>query len=102
ASIAQLRVRIEHEMGRHQRVIASIADRIGRPITMYLLLAGVFGWIGFNDLAMHLGWKPIDSAPFLWLQGGVALYSAFMTTLIVVAQRRQRIEADQRAHLELQ
>src|ERR1051325_1157772 len=86
----------------HQRVIASIAQRVGRPATIYVLLAVVAAWIAFNALATRLGWKAVDSPPFWWLQGAVTLYSAFMTTLIVVAQHRQRIEADQREHLELQ
>jgi uncharacterized membrane protein len=102
ASIALLRAGIAKERNRHQRVVEAIAHGLGRPLTIYVLVALPLLWIAYNGCAARLGWPRFDSAPFFWLQGLVALYAAFTTTLVVVAQSRQREEAEQRGHLELQ
>lgn len=102
ATIAQLREQIARGVGRHQRVVESFAQRLSRPLAIYALLCVVFGWIAYNALAHRLGWYQPDGAPFFWLQGATALYAALVTTLILVAQSRQREEAEQRAHLEFQ
>jgi uncharacterized membrane protein len=96
ASIAELRARISRDASRHQRAVESIAQRLGRPFTIYALLVLAFGWIAYNLQAE----RPLDVPPFFWLQGAVALYAALITTLILVAQKRQREEAEQRGHLE--
>jgi uncharacterized membrane protein len=102
ATIAQLRERIASGVSRHQRAIESFAQRLGRPVAVYVLLGLVIGWVAYNAFAHRFGWYQIDGAPFFWLQGVVALYAALVTTLILVAQRRQRDEAEQHAHLEFQ
>jgi uncharacterized membrane protein len=102
ATIAQLRERIARGVTRHQRVVESFAQRLSRPLSVYALLGVVLGWTVYNGVSERLGWPQLDRAPFLWLQGGIALYAALVTTLILVAQSRQRQEAEQRAHLEFQ
>ena len=102
ASIAALRAGMAGEMSRHQHVMESVALRLGRPFTIYVLLALPLAWIAYNVCAGQFGWHQLDAAPFFWAQGAVSLYAALMTTLIVVAQSRERQEAEQRGHLELQ
>jgi uncharacterized membrane protein len=102
ATIAQLRERIASGVGRHQRAIEHFAHRLSRPVAVYVLLALVAAWVTYNAVAHHFGWHQVDRAPFFWLQGAIALYAALVTTLILVAQGRQREEAEQRAHLEFQ
>jgi uncharacterized membrane protein len=102
ATIAQLRDRIARDVSRHQRVMSHLAQRLGRPFTVYALIVFVFGWIAVNVAATHLGFRPVDRFPFPWLQGMIACYAALMTTLVVVAQSRQQVEAEYHAHLELQ
>jgi uncharacterized membrane protein len=101
-TIARLRDRAAHGMGVHQRMVEAVARRVGRPRTVYTLVGVVAVWVAYNELAPRLGWRVVDAPPFLWLQGAVALFAALTTTLVLVAQTRQREEQDQRAHLELQ
>jgi uncharacterized membrane protein len=102
ATIAELREHIARGVSRHQRVVESFAHRLSRPVAVYALLGLVIGWVAYNTFARRFGWHQLDSAPFLWLQGAIALYAALVTTLILVAQGRQREEAEQHAHLEFQ
>jgi uncharacterized membrane protein len=102
ATIAELRERIASGMSRHQRVLESFAQRLSRPVAVYALLGLVVGWVTYNAFAHRFGWHQLDGAPFFWLQGAVAFYAALVTTLVLVAQGRQREEAEQRGHLEFQ
>lgn len=86
----------------HQRLAERIASRVGRPAMMYAFAGGVIAWIGYNCLAPRMAWRTLDPPPFAWLQGAITLFAAFTTTLVLVAQTRQRVVDDQRAHLELQ
>lgn len=102
ATIAELREHIARGVSRHQRVVESWAQRFSRPLAVYALLILVVGWIAYDVFAIRLGWYQVDPAPFYWLQGAITLYAALVTTLVLVAQSRQREEAEQRAHLEFQ
>jgi uncharacterized membrane protein len=101
-SIAQLRERVSHGVSVHQRLAETIAGRVGRPAMVYAFAGCVIGWIAYNSLAPRMAWRTLDPPPFVWLQGAIALFAAFTTTLVLVAQTRQRAVDDQRAHLELQ
>jgi uncharacterized membrane protein len=55
-----------------------------------------------NLVAKACGVRQLDPAPFLWLQGAIALYVAVMSTLVLVTQNRQNRYTEQRDYLELQ
>lgn len=93
-SLAAIREAAEREVRRPQRAIEHAAAVLGRPVTLYALLAGVVGWIAINAIVK------LDPPPFFWLQGTIALYAAVVSTLVLVAQGRQGREAERRAHLE--
>jgi uncharacterized membrane protein len=67
-----------------------------------VIVAFVAAWTGFNLLAPHLGMRPFDPPPFVWLQGLVGLGALLMGTIILVTQNRQTKHAEQRAQLDLQ
>lgn len=100
-AVDELKAEAEREAGVHQLVIERAASRLARPITLFILLAMVSLWIGVNVGLDHAGYAPIDAPPFFWLQGCLALYAAMVTTMVLIAQARQRREAERRAHLEL-
>jgi uncharacterized membrane protein len=77
---------------------------LGRPRTVYMILAVVFGWIALNAFLLPgpMGRPPIDPPPFFWLQGAVTLSALLMTTLVLITENRQARDAEQRSHLDLQ
>jgi len=84
-------------------MMEGLTGMLGRPRTVYVIVAVVAGWIAFNVLMPRLwGRAPIDPAPFFWLQGVVAMFSLLMTTLVLITENRQTRNADERAHLDLQ
>jgi uncharacterized membrane protein len=101
-TIAQLRERSAHAVTVHQRMFETVATRLGRPRAAYALGLGVVGWIAYNSVAPRFGWRELDQPPFFWLQGTISLLAAFTAILVLVAQTRQRLEQEDRAHLELQ
>ena len=101
-TIAELRQSVEQRMNRHQRAVETATSAIGRPQTLYFLAALVLGWTVYNAEAAHHALPVFDAAPFFWLQGLISLYAAFVATMVLTAQNRQRRESEQRSHLELQ
>lgn len=85
-----------------QRVVESVTGFLGKPRTLYALLAGVFVWTIYNHSLALKGARPFDSPPYFYLQGIVTLYAAIMTTIVLITQNRQSKEAERNAHLELQ
>jgi len=64
------------------------------------LIVCVAIWIAGNVGAVATGLHPVDPPPFFWLQGAIALYVAFVSTMVLVTQRRESAETERRAHLE--
>ena len=101
-TIAALRARVEENVGIHQRTIERVTASLGRPRTLYFILAFVFAWVGFNILAPGLRVRAFDPPPFDLLQALIALGALLMTTMVLTTQNRQTKHAEQRAHLDLQ
>jgi uncharacterized membrane protein len=102
ATIAELQHGVQRRVGRQQRAVEIGTARIGQPSTLYGLLAMVLLWTSYNLYAAHAGWRVPDPSPFPALQGAVALFAALVATMVLTTQNRQNIEAEQRAHLNLQ
>jgi uncharacterized membrane protein len=75
---------------------------LGRPRTIYAALGAAVVWMGCNVAAPHLGQRSLDAPPFYWMQGGVALLSLLMTTMVLTTQQRQMRHVEKRSHLDLQ
>ncbi len=97
AAIDRLREQVESEISPHQKILERIADGLGKPYTMYMLLAAAAAWIALNG---YFGHDAIDAPPFFWLQGAIALYAATVSTLVLIAQTRQSRESTHRSRLE--
>jgi uncharacterized membrane protein len=101
-TIASLRARSEAELSTHQRGIERITAALGRPRSIYVVLAVVLLWVGFNSCARMLGARPPDPPPFEALQALVGLAALVMTIMVLTTQNRQSKQAEQRDHLDLQ
>jgi len=102
-SVASIRARAELRLDKHQRMMEVLTAALGRPRTVYAVLALVVGWVVFNAIAPRaLGWRSIDPPPFFWLQGIVTLSALLMTTLVLITANRQTRNAEERSHLDLQ
>jgi len=101
-AVASLRSERRGRLTVHQRAIDSATAFVGRPLTVYLLLLVVAGWIAMNLFAAAAGEKPVDPPPFFWLQGAVALYAALVTTVVLTTQARQNKEREHQALLDFQ
>src|SRR5258708_6209268 len=101
-TMVALRMRVEGKVGRHQRLIEKLTSALGRPFSVYLLLAFVILWILINLSEKYLGLGIFDAPPFPWLQEIMSIGAFFMTVVILTTQNRQAKEEEQRRHLELQ
>ncbi len=85
-----------------QRAVDFMTALLGRPRFIAALTLAVAGWIGFNLLAVALGYRPIDPPPFSWLEDAVSLLSLYMVVLILATQRREDQLAQHREQLILE
>jgi uncharacterized membrane protein len=59
-------------------------------------------WLLFNTGVLPLPWEPFDPFPFSLLTSIVSLEAIFLTLFVLASQNRLTLEADKRAHLDLQ
>ena len=88
-AIARFHAAHEADASPFQRLIERITKRAGRPSFVALVSALVLSWIALNLGMIAVGLDPLDSPPFFWLQGTVALAALYMTVLILTTQRRE-------------
>jgi uncharacterized membrane protein len=70
-----------------QRVVNQTSEIIARPSFVAVLAFGVAAWIGVNLIVVAFGCPAFDAPGFLWLQGAMNLFSLFIVTLVLVAQK---------------
>jgi uncharacterized membrane protein len=97
-TVASLRSRAQDGVSRHQRAVEVFTATLGRPRTLYVLLGLVVAWTALNLALPH----PVDPPPFFWMQGVIGLSAMLTATLILITQKRQTQEAEQRSQLDLQ
>ncbi len=97
-TIAALHAHAQQSIGSHQRVIEQMTAEVGRPRTLYFVVAALATWIVLNFVLP----QPIDKPPFQWMQGAVTMYAALVTTIVLIAQTRQAKHNEQRSYLDLQ
>ncbi|MEO5728715.1 MAG: DUF1003 domain-containing protein [Byssovorax sp.] len=101
-TIGELVSETERKITRHQRAVENFTHVIGRPRTLYAVIAGVLAWVLVNFIMPRLGLARLDEPPFFWLQGVVTLAALLTTIMVLTAQNRQLQLAAQRSHLDLQ
>jgi uncharacterized membrane protein len=101
-TIAEMHLQAERTVGAHQRAIESGTARLGRPASLYAILAVVLLWVLVNVLGPRLGLRAPDPPPFLWLQAVIGLSALLTATMVLITQNRQAKLSEQRMHLDLQ
>jgi uncharacterized membrane protein len=101
-SIAELERKALASASLHQRAIERFTLAIGRPRTVYIIIAAAAGWIAFNTALRLAGYPQVDPPPYFWLDGVVALAALLMTILILTTENRMSEIEEQRARLHLQ
>jgi uncharacterized membrane protein len=101
-AVADLEREAHDAISRHQRWIARVTNRIGQPLTFYLVVAFVGLWIGTNLAVTNAGGKAFDAPPFPWLQGIVSLSGLLVAILILTTANRVAQIDTQRDKLTLQ
>jgi uncharacterized membrane protein len=101
-SIAELERRALGAASLEQRAIERFTLAVGRPRTVWIILAAVAGWIALNAGLAATGRPPIDPPPYYWLDGAIALAALLMTILILTTENRMSEIEEQRSRLHLQ
>lgn len=95
-TIVELYARAEQARSRPQRAIERFTQTVGRPLTLFAVLAFAAIWIIFNSVG-----RSFDPPPFFWLQGIVGLFALLVATTVLITQNRQGEHERQRALLDL-
>jgi uncharacterized membrane protein len=94
--------REEQRTTRAQRLLERVAEAIGRPVFLSLILLFVAAWMLGNVLAPRFGLPAFDPPPFQALQGFVSLSALLITTILLIGQNRLAKLEQRRGELELQ
>jgi uncharacterized membrane protein len=85
-----------------QRIVDRMTDVVSHPSFIGAVTVTVIGWIAGNLLlARFAGWR-IDGPAFPWLQGAGELAAIYITTLVLISQRRKDELSELREQLTLE
>lgn len=107
--VVENNVRVVGQLEDASRGSASWAERTGDRVagaagTMYFIAAHALffaAWIVANS-GLLPGFAPFDPFPFTFLTFCVSLEAIFLTSIVLISQKRLGRLADERAHLDLQ
>ena len=102
AAMMGMRHQTELDVGVHQRAIERVTALLGRPMSLYVVLAAVAVWTLANALGQRAGVGVPDPPPFFWLQGLIGLAALLVACLVLITQHRQARLIERRMHLDLQ
>jgi uncharacterized membrane protein len=100
--IATLGEQHESRLPRHHGAIATLTGVLGQPLLLWAELAAIGLWVIVSTTAHIRGHLPFDPPPFFWLQGFISTASLLLTTMVLIAQNRQRLLNERRSHLDTQ
>jgi uncharacterized membrane protein len=100
--IAAVAEQHESRLPRHHGAIATLTTVLGQPILLWAELAAIGLWVIVSTTAHIRGHLPFDPPPFFWLQGFMSTASLLLTTMVLIAQNRQRLLSERRSHLDTQ
>ncbi len=96
-TIADIHREVISGLSAHQRGVERLTAWLGRPRTLYVIVAVILGWSAANLLAAR-GWDP---SPFPLLQGLVSAAALVTTTMVLITQNRLSRHNERRAQLDL-
>jgi uncharacterized membrane protein len=83
-----------------ERIGDTIAIQAGRPWFIVVHCVWFFLWMVGNTPSLRS--KPFDPFPYSFLTMAVSLESIFLALFLLMSQNRSNVQAEQRAHLDLQ
>ena len=109
SNVAEENIRAVAQLQKHASRRRSAGERLGDAIAAQAAREGTvvahivwFGvWVLINNGAVR-GIRPFDPFPFTLLTTVVSLEAIFLTLFVLASQNRLTLEADRRAHLDLQ
>jgi uncharacterized membrane protein len=101
-SIAELERKALAGASLQQRAIERFTLAVGRPRTVWIILAVVAAWIALNVTLGVTGHRELDPPPYYWLDGVLALAALLMTIFILTTENRMSEIDEQRSRLHLQ
>ena len=100
-AVAELERAALEAISRPQFWIERVTNRIGRPLTVYLVVTFIAVWVGTN-VFLHARGAAFDPPPFYWLQGILSTSSLLVAILILTTANRVSEIDGQRDKLDLQ
>ena len=99
--IASLEKALLHSRSRADRLAWAITRAVGSGMSVLLHVAWFGTWMWLNSPTLS-GAPPFDPFPFPVLTMLVSVEVIFLSVIVLLNQNRMAIEADKRAHLNLQ
>ena len=101
-AIAELHAEHHQRASSVERAIDRATAMLARPAYLGFVTVFVLLWIGVNVSLFLTGRTAVDPPPFGWLSGALSLMALYMTTLILVTQRRADQLASRREQMTLE
>lgn len=101
-AVTEIQMQAERAISTHQRAVEQATALLGRPATLYGILAFVSAWMVLATLGPRLGLGAWDPPPFFALQGLVGLAGLLVTTMVLITQKRHAKADARHARLDLQ
>jgi len=100
--LAAIHARSEERVEGHQRFVEHLTHQLGRPVSLYAVVAISAAWTGLNAAAPWFHLAPIDPPPFHLLQAVATLAALLATVMVLTTQNRESRHARHRALLDLE
>jgi uncharacterized membrane protein len=101
-AIARLHAEHHKSATRLQRCVDRTTAVVAHPSFIVVVTVAVLAWIGGNLIAVRLGGARLDGPAFPWLQGAGELAAIYITTLVLMSQRRKDELSELREQLTLE
>ena len=100
-TIARLEEEVLHSRSRADRLAWAITRAVGSggSVLFHVAWFAIWAWVNSPELS---GATPFDPFPFTVLTTLVSVEVIFLSVIVLLNQNRMAIEADKRAHLNLQ
>ncbi len=85
-----------------QRIVDRTTAIVAHPSFIVAVTVAVLAWIAGNLVAVRLGGMRLDGPAFPWLQGAGELAAIYITTLVLMSQRRKDELSELREQLTLE
>jgi uncharacterized membrane protein len=101
-AIARLHAEHHRNATSLQRSVDRTTAVVAHPAFIVVVTAAVLAWIAGNLIAVRIGGVSLDGPAFPWLQGAGELAAIYITTLVLMSQRRKDELSELREQLTLE